>query len=306
VVPGGVNAPLTSDHRDAIRASLPEALDITQRTLTRFKASLENYREEIRTFANFPSLFMGLVNKDGNIEHLDGTLRVIDAKGHIVADGIEAQQYADYIGEAVEPWSYLKSPYYKPVGYPEGIYRVGPAARLNVCNGCGTPLADQEWAEFRSLERGPVMSSFYNHYARLIEILYAIEVMEQLMNDPDIMNTNVRSYAKPNFSEGVGIMEAPRGTLIHHYTVDEHGLMTWANMIVATGHNNLAMNRGVLQVAKRFITGPEIPEGALNRVEAVIRAFDPCLSCSTHAVGQMSLHIRMVGPDGKIIDERYR
>lgn len=306
VVPGGVNAPLTSDHRDAICAFLPEALDITQRTLTRFKASLENYREEIRTFANFPSLFMGLVNKDGNIEHLDGTLRVIDAKGHIVADGIEAQQYADYIGEAVEPWSYLKSPYYKPVGYPEGIYRVGPAARLNVCNGCGTPLADQEWAEFRSLERGPVMSSFYNHYARLIEILYAVEVMEQLMNDPDIMNTNVRSYAKPNFSEGVGIMEAPRGTLIHHYKVDEHGLMTWANMIVASGHNNLAMNRGVLQVAKRFITGPEIPEGALNRVEAVIRAFDPCLSCSTHAVGQMSLHIRMVGPDGKIIDERYR
>jgi NAD-reducing hydrogenase large subunit len=306
VVPGGVNAPLTSEHRDTIRASLPEALDIIQRTLTRFKASLENYREEIRTFANFPSLFIGLVNKDGNLEHLDGTLRVIDAKGHIVADGIEARQYADYVGEAVEPWSYLKSPYYKPIGYPEGIYRVGPAARLNVCSGCGTPLADQEWAEFRSLERGPVMSSFYNHYARLIEILYAVESMEQLMNDPDIMNTNVRSYAKPNFNEGIGIMEAPRGTLIHHYKTDEHGLMTWANMIVATGHNNLAMNRGVLQVAKRFITGPEIPEGALNRVEAVVRAFDPCLSCSTHALGQMPLHVRLLGADGTVLDERYR
>lgn len=306
VVPGGVNAPLTSDHRDAIRASLPEALDIIQRTLSRFKASLEKYREEIRTFANFPTLFIGLVNKDGNLEHLDGTLRVIDAKGNIVADGIEARQYADFIGEAVEPWSYLKSPYYKPIGYPEGIYRVGPAARLNVCSGCGTPLADQEWAEFRSLERGPVMSSFYNHYARLIEILYAVEMTEDLMNDPDMMNPNVRSYAKPNFNEGIGIMEAPRGVLIHHYKTDEHGLMTWANMIVATGHNNLAMNRGVLQVAKRFITGPEIPEGALNRVEAVVRAFDPCLSCSTHALGQMPLHVRLLGADGTVLDERYR
>lgn len=306
VVPGGVNAPLTAQHRDMIRSMLPEAKAIVSRTLTYFKSTMETHREEIRTFANFPTMFLGLVNSAGNLEHYNGTLRVIDAKGQIVAEHIPSERYGDYIGEAVESWSYLKSPYYKPIGYPEGIYRVGPAARLNVCNGCGTSMADQEWAEFRSLERGPVMSAFFNHYARLIEILYAIEMMERLMDDPDILNPNIRSYAKPNFGEGVGVVEAPRGTLIHHYKVNEHGLMTWANMIVATGHNNLAMNRGVLQVAKRFITGPEIPEGALNRIEAMIRAFDPCLSCSTHAIGIPSLRVRLLGEDGVVLDEKVR
>jgi len=233
-------------------------------------------------------------------------LRIIDAKGHIVADGIDPADYGKYIGEMVEPWSYLKSPFYKPLGYPDGIYRVGPAARLNVCNGCGTALADQEWAEFRSLERGPVMSSFYNHYARLIEILFSIETMGKILADPAILGPRVRAIAQPNFLEGVGCVEAPRGTLIHHYRVDENGLMTWANLIVATGHNNLAMGRGVLQVAKAFITGTEVSEGALNRVEAVIRTFDPCLSCSTHALGQMPLTIRFRKADGTVLREIQR
>jgi len=198
------------------------------------------------------------------------------------------------------------------MGYPDGIYRVGPAARLNVCSGCGTPLADQEWAEFRSLERGPVMSSFYNHYARLIEILYSIETLERLLKDPDILSPHVRAFAKPNYEQGIGVVEAPRGTLFHHYKVDKDGLMTWANLIVATGNNNLAMNRGVLQVAKRFIpcsdAGNEekIPEGALNRIEAVIRAFDPCLSCSTHTFGQIALHIQLIDSEGRVVDEVKR
>jgi NAD-reducing hydrogenase large subunit len=180
---------------------------------------------------------------------------------------------------------------------------VGPAARLNVCSGCGTSLADQEWAEFRSYERGPILSSFYNHYARLIEILYCLETIESLMADPAILNPeDIRAHAQPNFGEGIGCVEAPRGTLFHHYRVDRHGLMTWANMIVATGNNNLAMNRGVQQVAERFISGKEISEGALNRVEAVIRAFDPCLSCSTHAVGQMPLLIELIAADGTLLD----
>ncbi len=285
---------------------MPEALEIITRTLTMFKKSLENYRDEIQTFANFPTLFMGMVDAEGNLEHVNGQLRIIDAKGHLVADGIDPAEYLQYLGEAVEPWSYLKSPYYKPLGYPEGIYRVGPAARLNVCNGCGTPLADQEWAEFRSLERGPVMSSFFNHYARLIEILFAIETLERLLQDPALLSPRVRAFAQPNFLEGIGCVEAPRGTLIHHYRVDENGLMTWANLIVATGNNNLAMNRGVLQVAKRFITGTEVSEGALNRVEAVIRAFDPCLSCSTHALGRMALTVRVQRPDGTLINEIER
>ena len=306
VVPGGVNAPLSAEHRDTMLQMIPGALEIITRTLTMFKQSLEKHRDEIRTFANFPTLFMGMVNAEGNLEHVNGRPRIIDAKGHIVADGIDPADYGKYIGEMVEPWSYLKSPFYKPLGYPDGIYRVGPAARLNVCNGCGTALADQEWAEFRSLERGPVMSSFYNHYARLIEILFSIETMQKLLSDPAFLSPRVRAIAQPNFLEGVGCVEAPRGTLIHHYRVDENGLMTWANLIVATGHNNLAMGRGVLQVAKAFITGTEVSEGALNRVEAVIRSFDPCLSCSTHALGQMPLTIRFRKPDGTVLREIQR
>jgi len=302
VVPGGVNEPLTEESRNIIISQLPAALEIVQRTLTWFKSTLENHREEIRTFANFPTMFMGLVNENGNLEHFDGKLRFIDYKGNIVEDGIDPARYQEYIGESVETWSYLKSPYFKPLGYPEGIYRVGPAARLNVCSGCGTPLADQEWAEFRSLERGPVMSSFHNHYARLVEILYCLETLEELLNDPDIVNPHVRAFAQPNYREGVGVMEAPRGTLIHHYKVDGEGLVTWVNLIVATGHNNLAINRGVLQVAKRYINGNKIPNGATNRVEAVIRAFDPCLSCSTHAVGRLPLSIQLVAHDGEVLD----
>jgi NAD-reducing hydrogenase large subunit len=303
VVPGGVNAPLSAEHRDAIPPLIPEALEIIIRTLTMFKKSLGKYRDEIQTFANFPTLFMGMVNAEGNLEHVDGRLRIIDAKGHIVADDIDPADYQNSIGEAVEPWSYLKSPYFKPMGYPDGMYRVGPAARLNVCGGCGTTLADQEWAEFKSLERGPVMSSFYNHYARLIEILFCLETLQKLLDDPAILSPRIRAFAQPNFLEGIGCVEAPRGTLIHHYRVDENGLMTWANLIVATGHNNMAMSRGVLQVAKRFISGTEVPEGALNRVEAVIRAFDPCLSCSTHALGRMPFTIRFRKPDGTVLRE---
>ncbi len=151
-----------------------------------------------------------------------------------------------------------------------------------------------------------MLSSFHYHYARLIEILYCIERIEMLLNDPDILSKHVRAIAAPNSLEGIGVTEAPRGTLIHHYKIDEDGLIAWANLIIATGHNNLAMNRGVLQVARHYVNGDKIEEGMLNRVEAVIRAFDPCLSCSTHASGRMSLAIRLVGPDGTLLDELTR
>jgi len=306
VVPGGVNDALTADRRDQMLAMLPEAFDITKRTLEMFKKSLDNYRDEIRTFSNFPSMFLGLVSPQGNLEHVYGKLRFIDAKGNIVVDQIEAADYQTYIGEATEDFSFMKSPYFKPAGYPDGMYRCGPAARLNVCNGTGMPLADEEWAEFRSLERGPVLSSFYNHYARLIEILYSIELAEKLLRDPDITKTNVRAIANPNEGVGVGIVEAPRGTLFHHYKIDDNGLMTWANMIVATGNNNLAINKGILQVAKRFVDGKNLKEGALNRCEAIVRAFDPCLSCATHALGQMPLIVELVDADGKVVHEVKR
>jgi NAD-reducing hydrogenase large subunit len=297
---------LTEEKREKLVEHLPEARSIILRTLDWFKKSLSNHREEIQCFANFPSLFMGLVKPDGGLTFYQGKLRIVDASGKIVADQIEPDRYADYIGEAVEPWSYLKFPYYRPAGYPGGIYRVGALARLNVSTHCGTPLADQERAELQEMQRGALLSSFYYHYARLIEILYCLERMEQLVEDPDILSKHVRAFARPNCFEGIGIAEAPRGTLIHHYKIDEEGLMRWANLIIATGHNNLAMNRGVLQVARHFVDGANLKEGMLNRVEAVIRAFDPCLSCGTHAAGKMPLRVELYAPGGALLDTLQR
>jgi NAD-reducing hydrogenase large subunit len=206
----------------------------------------------------------------------------------------------------VEPFSYLKSPYFKPHGYPDGIYRVGPLARLNIIDRCGTPKADQEWAEFRALQRGVILSSFHQHYARLVEILYGIERIEQILNELDILDRHVRAFAQPNQFEGIGVAEAPRGTLFHHYRIDENGLIKSVNLIIATGHNNLAMNRSVKQVAQHYVKGSHLREGMLNRVEAVIRCFDPCLSCSTHAIGRMPLHVQLLGSEGELLDEIRR
>ena len=302
MVGGGVNAPLGEDRRDKIAALAPEALDIAHRTLGWFKQSLDQYRDEASCFANFPSLFMGLVAADGGLEHYDGKIRVVDADGHIVEDMIEPHRYHEVLGEAVEDFSYMKFPYYKALGYPKGMYRVGPLARLNLADHAGTPVADRELAEFRSLQRGAVLSSFHYHYARLIEVIFAAERIAQWMADPDILNPHVRAKARPNRNHGIGIAEAPRGMLIHDYHIDDDGQITRCNLIIATGHNNLAMNAGVKQVAQRFVKGNHLEEGALNRVEAVIRCFDPCLSCATHALGQMPLRIELRGADGGLME----
>jgi NAD-reducing hydrogenase large subunit len=306
VVPGGVSAPLRREARDQILRSVPDAMAIALRTIEFFKGIVDNFEAEIESFANFDSMFLSLVSPEGQLEQYDGPIRVVDKDGAIVADGIRHRDYADYISEAVEDFSYLKFPYYKPMGYPEGFYRVGPLARLNTCDSIATPLAQKEFVEYRQRKEGPILSSFFFHYARLVELINGIETIERLLAEPDILDTFVRARARPNRFEGVGIAEAPRGTLIHHYKIDEHGQMRWANLIVATGHNNLAMNRGIKQVAQRFVDGNKLTEGMLNRVEAVIRCFDPCLSCSTHALGQMPIRVELVGPDGSLLDEAVR
>jgi len=306
VVPGGVSDPLCGEDRDFILKAIPDAFAIANRSLAWLKSTMEKFRDEIGSFGNFPSLFMGTVKEDGGLTFYDGKLRIVDAGGEIVANGLDPTQYFEFLGEKVEPWSYLKSAYYKPKGFPHGIYRVGPLARLNVSDRCGTPRADQELAEFHELQRTAVLSSFHYHQARLIEILYCVERLEQLLNDPEILSKHVRASAHPNALEGVGAAEAPRGTLFHHYKIDEQGLIRWCNLIIATGQNNLAMNRSVLQVAQRYVHGEKLTHGMLNRVEAVIRAYDPCLSCSTHAVGQMALKIQLLGPEGAVLDEVAR
>jgi NAD-reducing hydrogenase large subunit len=305
IVPGGVSNPLKEADRDAILKMVPEAKEIAVRTLVWFKRQLENFREEIRVFANFPSMFMALTKEDGGLALYKGWLRIVNSEGEII-DNFEGREYQEHIGEAVENDSYLKSPYYKRDGYPNGMYRVGPLARLNMARHCGTPLADQELAEFREVERRFVLSSFYYHYARLIEILFAVERIEVLLNSEGILSNHVRAYAGPNEHEGVGVAEAPRGTLIHHYRINENGLIQTANLIIATSHNNLAMNRGITQAAKHFIKGRVVPEGMLNRVEAVIRAFDPCLSCSTHADGHIAMQVELFDCDGEKVAEAAR
>jgi NAD-reducing hydrogenase large subunit len=306
VVPGGVNAPLAPEIRDRILAELPQAKAIAKRTLGMFKGVLDQFAEEIEHFGNSRTMYAGLVDAGGGLQFYDGGLRFKDADGKVVADGIRARDYARYIGEAALSYSYLKAPYYKPIGYPEGIYRVGPLARLNAADYCGTPEADAEFAEFHQRYGGVVQSSFHFHYARLIEALHALEKIELLLADPGILDTHVRARAGVNALEGVGMIEAPRGVLIHHYKVDEKGAMKWANLIVATGHNNLAISNSIEQVSKHFIDGTRLQEGMLNRVSAVVRAYDPCLSCSTHADGSVALHVQLLAPDGSILDELRR
>jgi len=306
VVPGGVTEPLDPAKRDEILAMLPEAYAAVGLALGAYKQIASSFKPEIEVFANFPSNYMSLINEDESIELTDGALRFVDAKGAIIEDGITASRFTEVIGEAVEPYSYTKFAYYMPLGYPEGSYRVGPLARLNIVKSMGTPKADVELAEFKQIAAGPVESSFHYHHARLIEILYGIEKIEQILNDSHILDKHVRATAGVNRLDGAGQAEAPRGTLHHHYKVDDNGLITWANLVIATGQNNNAMNKGVLQAAKHYVKDGKFTEGILNRVEAVVRTFDPCLSCSTHALGQMPLILSLVSAEGEVVDQVVR
>lgn len=302
IIPSGVAKALDEQTRDHILSQIPQAMEIAKNSLKYFKENVHKFQKEIDSFGNFPSLFMSLVDENGNLDFYDGHLKFIDSDGNVLKEGIEPRFYKDYIGEAVEEDSYLKSPYYKPLGYPNGMYRVGALARMNVVLACGTPLADEELRSFKVLNGGkPVLNSFYYHYARLIEMIYCIEMIEKLLQEPATIDLHINTHAKINKTKGVGCSEAPRGTLFHDYEVTKDGIITNVNLIIATGNNNLAMNAGVKQVAQAFINTKEITDGALNRVEAVIRCFDPCLSCSTHALGIVSSEIEIRDKDKNVI-----
>lgn len=306
IVPGGIGQPMTEETRTDLADRLTEASETAADAVELFTGMLDRFEREVRAFGSFPSLHMGLANDAGTWEHYDGHLKLVDADGTVVVAGVAPADYRTIIGEAGRHDSYLKSPYFKPrVGDEDdptaGMYRVGPLARLNVCESMGVPAADEALAEYRERASGVANSSFFYHYARLIEILAATEHMALLLADPAITDTKVRATAGINRLHAVGASEAPRGTLFHEYTVDEHGILTDVNMIIATGQNNLAMNATVLQIAREWIDGPTIPEPILNRVEAGIRAFDPCLSCSTHAIGQMPMVVELVGPTGETV-----
>ena len=311
IVPGGIAQPMAEETRDRLRENLVEARQTAEDAVALFVSLLDTFEREVRAFGSFPTMHLGLANDTGAWEHYDGTLKIVDADGSVVVEGIDPADYRAILGEASRHDSYLKSPYFKPrVGAEDdpdaGMYRVGPLARLNICESMGGTAADEALAEFRERAGGVANSSFFYHYARLIEILAATERMAVHLADDEITHSQVRSQAGINRTHAVGASEAPRGTLFHEYTVDDNGILTDVNMIIATGQNNLAMNATVLQIAREWIDGPEIPEGILNRVEAGIRAFDPCLSCSTHAIGKMPLVIDLVGPDGATVCRMQR
>jgi NAD-reducing hydrogenase large subunit len=307
-VAGGVREPFQAAGRDQILAWIPEVRETALLALDVLKTVHVKFAQDIPNFGNFRSLFMGLVADDGALEYYGGTLRLMDGAGNIIADRIDPREYREHFGEAVEPWSYLKFPYYKPFGYPKGMYRVGPLARLNICDYIDTPLAEAERKIFKAVagDAGTVSNSFFYHYARLIEILFAVEKIEMLLNDPAILGTHVRSRAMINREVGVGYSEAPRGTLFHEYHVNEDGVLQHVNLVIATAQNNIAMNRTVQQLAMHYLDGAKLTDGLLNRIEAGIRCFDPCLSCSTHAAGSMPLDVRLVDAGGHVIHRLTR
>jgi NAD-reducing hydrogenase large subunit len=266
---------------------------------------LEDNKDTVERFATFPSGYMGLV-RDGALELYDGKVRFKGKDGRILEE-FDGADYLDNIAEQVQPWSYLKFPFYKELGYPDGVYRVGPLGRLNVADKISTPLASEELGEFKAIGDGkPVEASLYYHYARLIEGLYALERARELLDDPYILSTDIRAEPGEFKGKGIGVIEAPRGTLFHHYSADEEGKISKVNLIVATGNNNWAMCKSVEEVAKLYVDGKTLTEGMLNRVEVAIRCYDPCLSCSTHALGQMPIVLELYDPDGELVDRLVR
>lgn len=305
-VPGGVMNSLSETDRDNLLKGFDEAYDTCRAAIGIIRDWLDGNAEEVKGFANFSSHYTGLVDENGCPDMYDGKLRISDHSGKILEE-FDPVNYLDYIGEHVEPWSYLKFPFYKAQGYPEGCYRVGPLGRLNTATAMSTPKADEELKIYRNMTGdGLKGASLFFHYTRLIELLNCLEKAEMLLQNDTICGTRYRITEDPSNEEGIGVIEAPRGTLFHHYWADKYGAIRKVNLIVATGNNNYAMNHSVNLVAKQYLRDGRVTEGLLNRVEGAIRCYDPCLSCSTHALGKMMLLIQVYDASGELVDEIKR
>jgi NAD-reducing hydrogenase large subunit len=301
-VPGGMNKPLAAGDRDALLRDVGQVIAWARGAVVLIKRLYRSQADDFNEFAAIRSKWLSLVRPDGALELYDGVLRARDGEGRILFDQLPAHRYADVIREQVKPWTYMKFPFLTEFGKTEGWYRVGPLARLNNCESMGTPLAEAERREFVAFGGGrPVQSSLAYHWARMVELLHVAEGIEALLLDPDILGTDLRTSGERR-QQGIGVIEAPRGTLIHHYEVREDGLVERANLIVATTHNNQAMNEAIRQVARRYLDGMTLTEPLLNRIEVAIRAYDPCLSCATHALGKMPLRLELVDAAGQVID----
>lgn len=311
-VPGGVYKTFTREERDYFLdgksiENIDTMIEWSKYIVNFIKEYHENHRQFLDEFAQFPSGHLGMVNEAGDLELYDGNLRAIDSEGNNTLPDVSTDDYEKYFSEAVAPWSYMKFPYLKSVGREKGWNRVGPLARINICNSIPTPLAEQARLDFFAFTGKKVNNStMYSHWARLIEILHCAEVMKELLHDPDILSEDLIRKGTPRL-KGIGIIEAPRGTLTHHYEVNEKGMITRCNLIVSTTHNNDAMNEAVRWVANHVISRKgTITDSMLNQVEVAIRAYDPCLSCATQALGKMPLKAEVYDHDGQLIDERVR
>ncbi|HON77985.1 MAG TPA: Ni/Fe hydrogenase subunit alpha [Spirochaetota bacterium] len=311
-IPGGINKHLTIEERDeflkgADPLNIDKMIEWSQGALDFFKDYHAKNTEWIDGFATFPSSHMSLVRKDGALDLYHGVLRAVDNDGKKILNDVDYQDYLQYVGEEVKSWSYMKFPYLKSIGKKDGWYRVGPLARLNVCDFIPTPLAQKEFEIFKAYTKGkPNGMSMHMHWARLIELLHSAEEIKALLNDPDLLKGDLVAKGT-KVKEGVGLIEAPRGTLFHHYRINDDDQIEMANLIVSTTHNNEPMNRAVNWVANNVISGQaEVTEGMMNQVEVAIRAYDPCLSCATHAIGKMPLHVQLVDGEGNVLDEQYK
>ena len=306
-VPGGVNRHLTRDERDMLAVQVPQMLDWCEQAV---ELVARLHAQNPALYAQFGSIrsgWMSLVGPDGAMELYDGTLRVRDAEGRILHDRVDVQGYLDLIEEATEPWTYMKFPYLRALGREAGWYRVGPLARVHNCSHIPSPRA--ETARQRFLANGPVHATLAYHWARMIEMLHAMEVIAELLRDDALLGGELTAplpAQRPARREGVGVIEAPRGTLIHHYAIGDDDLVRWCNLIVSTTHNNQAMNESVRAVAHAYFDGRAISEGLLNHIEVAIRAYDPCLSCATHALGSMPLQVTVLDAEGRPLDAVLR
>jgi len=299
-IPGGINKHLTVEERDKFLHG-PDPFNIDTMiqwsidTLDFFHDYEKKHRDFLLSFVNFPSNYLSLVRKDGSMDLYHGVLRAIDAEGQKILPDVDYHEYYKYIEEEVRNWSYMKFPYLKVLGQDRGWYTVGPLARINTADFIDTPLAQKEFEFFRSFHGGkPCHHVMHTHWARLIEILHAAEKIKALLSDPDLLSGDLYKQG-PKQYEGVGLIEAPRGTLFHHYKINDNDQIIQANLIVSTTNNNQAMNNAVLQVAQRTFKGQKkVTEGMTNAIEVAIRAYDPCLSCATHALGQMPLDIEFI------------
>jgi len=307
-IPGGINRNLPIATRDAFRAKIDDMLIWSQDALALARGYTLEHEHLVSEFGSFPSNFMSLVREsDGALDLYHGQLRALNTAGETIFDHLDYTKYYEKLVEDVRSWSYMKFPFIKEIGPENGWYRVGPLARMNTASFIDTPLANAALADLKAVTGGaPNNSTLANHWARMIEVVHCVEKINELLHDPDLQGTDLKASGERR-EEGIGVIEAPRGNLIHHYKVDENDQVTYCNLIVSTTHNNEGMNRAVKDVAVKHLSGQEqITEGMLNHVEVAIRAYDPCLSCATHALGQMPLQVELFNADGALIDSRQR